>query len=133
MPKRDGHGDCETCGGRCCRYVVVQIDKPTRKIDREEVRWFLAHENVLVYIDHDEKTWNVQFNTPCTHLTKSNRCRIYADRYKVCRDYDTETCEESDGEVDATIFHAPEEYDAWREKMKRKKRRKKGKKRRRGK
>ena len=80
MPKKNGHGDCATCGAKCCRYVVVELDKPTTRLDREEIRWLLAHENILVFIDGDDGSWNVQFNTPCTHLDASNRCTIYHRR-----------------------------------------------------
>jgi Fe-S-cluster containining protein len=123
--KKAGHGDCDTCGAKCCRYVVTEIDKPRRKIDREEIRWFLAHENVIVYYDTDDKTWNVQFMTRCTHLDENNRCRIYGDRFDVCRDYDTETCEASDGELEAVIFNTTEEFDEWWAEKKREKRRRK--------
>jgi hypothetical protein len=129
MPKKEGRGDCATCGAKCCRYVVVELDKPTSKLDREEIRWLLAHENVLVYIDGDDGTWNVQFNTPCTHLGPDNRCTIYRRRFAVCRDHDPETCEASDGEQTDTIFRTTEDFDRWRRAKKaRKRRRKKDKK-----
>jgi len=105
--------DCTQCGGRCCRYIVVEIEKPRAKIDREEIRWFLAHKNVLVYIDDDDKTWNVQFTTPCEHLDEKGRCRIYPRRYDICRDHDPATCEGREGEVADTIFRTTADFDRW--------------------
>jgi len=125
MAKTEGHGDCATCGAKCCRYVVVELDTPTDKIDREEIRWLLAHENVLVYIDGDDGTWNVQFNTPCTHLGPDHKCTIYDRRYAICRDHDPDTCEASDGEQTDIVFHAPEDFDRWRRAEKERKRRRK--------
>ncbi|MFO8012412.1 MAG: YkgJ family cysteine cluster protein [Phycisphaerae bacterium] len=125
MPKEEGHGDCVTCGAKCCRYVVVELDKPTDRIDREEIRWLLAHENVLVYIDGDDGTWNVQFTTPCTHLDAENRCTIYDRRFEICRDHDPETCEASDGEQTDTVFRTTEDFDRWRRARKARKRRRK--------
>ncbi len=125
MPNREGHGDCATCGAKCCRYVVVELDKPTSKIDREEIRWLLAHENVLVYIDGDDGTWNVQFNTPCTHLDADNRCTIYRRRFDICRDHDADTCESSDGEQTDTIFRTTEDFDRWHRAKKARRRRRK--------
>jgi len=112
MSKKEG-GDCTRCGGKCCRYVVVEIDKPRAKIDREEIRWFLAHKNVLVFVDNEDKTWNVQFNTPCEHLDERGRCRIYPRRYDICRDHDPATCEASGGEVAYTVFHTTADFDRW--------------------
>ncbi len=113
MPTKDGHGDCRTCGGRCCRYVVVEIDRPRSKADRDEVRWFLAHENVWVYIDGDDRSWNVQFFTPCRHLDAEGRCRIYRRRFQICREHDTATCEASDGEQTDLVFRTTEDFDRW--------------------
>jgi Fe-S-cluster containining protein len=128
-PGRSQGGQCPTCGAKCCRYVVVEIAKPRDKTDRDEIRWFLSHENVLVFIDHDDNTWNVQFTTPCRHLGKDHRCDIYADRFDVCRSHETETCEASGGEIDAVIFRTAEEYDLWRAATKAKRRERKGKRR----
>ncbi len=129
MRKKTGHGTCDVCAATCCRYVTVEVPKPRRKVDREEIRWFLAHKNVHVYIDSDDGTWNVQFFTPCEHLDGDNRCRIYDRRYDVCREHDPETCEGSDGEVLDTVFRTPDDYDEWRAAKNRKKKGKKGRKR----
>jgi Fe-S-cluster containining protein len=123
--KKQTRGDCATCGAKCCRYVVVELDKPTDRIDREEIRWLLAHENVLVYIDGDDGTWNVQFTTPCTHLDADHRCTVYDRRFDICRDHDAETCESSDGEQTDVIFRTTEDFDRWRRAKKARKRRRK--------
>ena len=124
MPVKQGHRQCETCGAKCCRYITVQIEKPRAKIDVEEVRWFLAHENVSVYIDTDDKSWNVQFLTDCRHLDRNNRCTIYSRRYQICHEHDTEDCEGSEAEAADTVFRNTDEFDAWRKERKAGKRRK---------
>ena len=113
MPAEQGRGDCQTCGAGCCRYVTVEIAKPRAHVDVEEVRWFLAHENVHVYIDADDGSWNVQFHTNCRHLDRWNRCRIYSRRYDICREHDAEDCEASQAEAQDTVFHTTDEFDAW--------------------
>jgi len=125
MPTPEGHGDCTACGALCCRYITIEIEKPTRKADVDEIRWFLAHEDVEVFIEDGD--WYVQVNTRCKHLTTDNRCAIYEDRFQVCRDHDPKECEASDGEVEAVIFRTTEEFDAYwaRKKPRRAKRRKK--------
>jgi len=129
MTTKHGRGDCVTCGARCCRYVVVELDKPTARIDREEIRWLLAHENVSVYVDGDDGTWNVQFATPCRHLDANNRCTIYRRRYEICRDHDPEACEASDGEETDTLFRTTEDFDRWWRAEKARRRRKRQKRR----
>ena len=113
MPAEQGRGDCRTCGAKCCRYVTVEMAKPRAHIDVEELRWFLAHENVRVYIDADDESWNVQFHTPCRHLDGANRCTIYSRRYDICRDHDNKDCETSEAEPTDTMFHTTDEFDAW--------------------
>jgi len=129
MPTKNGRGDCATCGAKCCRYVVVELDTPTARIDREEIRWLLAHENVSAYIDGDDGTWNVQFATPCGYLDENNRCTIYNRRFDICKDHDPETCEDSDGEESDTIFRTTEDFDRWwrAEKARRRRKRRKRK------
>ena len=128
MPTGQGHGDCARCGGKCCRYITIQIDRPTRKVDVDEIRWFLAHHNVEVFIE--DRKWYVQAYNRCKHLTEDNRCAIYEDRFQVCREHGVDECEESDGQVEATIFRTTEEFDAYwsGEKAKRRKGRAQGKK-----
>jgi len=125
MARKEGHGDCAACGAKCCRYVVVELDKPTDRIDREEIRWLLAHEDVTVFIDGDDGTWNVQFKTPCRHLDAENRCTIYRRRYDICRDHEPETCEESGCEETDVLFRTTEDFDRWWRAEKARKRRRK--------
>ncbi len=79
------------CDAKCCRYVAIVIDTPRSKHDFENIRWFVSHENVLVYKDKDGD-WLVEFTTPCKHLDGC-MCSIYEKRPQICRDYDPESCE----------------------------------------
>ncbi len=122
----DGKGDCRICKGRCCTYVVVGIPRPRSKVDVDEIRWFLAHENLQVYIEDGD--WHLQFYTRCTHLTGQGLCDIYEDRFDVCREHDTETCEMSSGKTDETTFTTTEQFDRWWKRHKARNRRKRAKK-----
>ena len=82
---------CDECKGGCCKHVIVEIDVPEEIEDFEEIKWFVAHENVQVYVDEDY-TWNLEFLTPCKFLNDSNKCNIYEKRPDVCRDYSQEEC-----------------------------------------
>jgi Fe-S-cluster containining protein len=80
--------DCTTC----CEYVTIELDEPEKKIDFEEIIWFLMHENIIVYID-EENTWNVEFKTKCKALDEHGLCRIYEERPDICKEYHQDECE----------------------------------------
>ena len=77
---------CRECGGKCCNYIAVELDKPAAKKDYDHIRWYLTHRNVNVFIDHDSK-WYVEFRTPCLEMTGDRKCGIYGIRPSICRDH----------------------------------------------
>ena len=77
---------CKECGGKCCDYVAIEIDRPRKKADYDHIRWYLAHEKVHVFVDH-EKKWYVQFLSTCRHKNKSNKCDIYEERPSICSEH----------------------------------------------
>jgi hypothetical protein len=48
---------CDRCAGLCCRYFALQIDNPKTARHYDDIRWYLMHENVVVYIEN--KKWFV--------------------------------------------------------------------------
>ena len=87
--------ECQACGAKCCQYVAIEIDEPESKNDYNDIRWYLCHKNVWVFIDHDD-SWYVQFNTPCEFLKKDYTCGIYDVRPYICRQHDPSDCEALD-------------------------------------
>jgi Fe-S-cluster containining protein len=81
---------CEGCD-HCCRYVAIEIDKPTTKKDFENIRWYLLHRSISIIIDW-EGAWLIQFDTPCEWL-QDGKCTHYALRPEICREYDPSECE----------------------------------------
>lgn len=77
---------CIACGAKCCRHVATEIDKPTCKRDYDNIRWYLIHENVNVFVDKDGR-WTLEFLTKCQNLLGNNTCIRYTERPKICRDY----------------------------------------------
>jgi len=103
---------CEGCDAKCCRHVTVDIDKPSCKRDYDEVIWFLMHEDVSVFIDHDND-WNVEFQTKCNALV-GELCAAYENRPRLCAEYDTETCvQHGEGPYYIEKWDEPEEFIAW--------------------
>lgn len=81
---------CEGCD-HCCRYVAIEIDRPTTKKDFEHIRWYLLHRSISIIIDWDG-AWLIQFDTQCDWLV-DGRCSHYELRPGICREYDPKECE----------------------------------------
>ena len=89
---RDQFAICtQECGGRCCRYITIEIDAPRSRRDWDCMRWWLAHEGVIV--SKDEDGWNVHVETRCTNLRADNACAIYPHHMDTCEKYDASMCE----------------------------------------
>lgn len=82
---------CDGCNGMCCRYVAIEIDCPEDSEDFENIKWYVSHKNVNVFVNEDDK-WYVEFITPCEFLDEKNLCTIYERRPKICKNYDAEEC-----------------------------------------
>jgi Fe-S-cluster containining protein len=98
---------CDHCTGKCCRYFSLPIDTPTTWDDYDAVRWYLAHGQTLVYVE--KETWYLVVMTRCKYLTRDDRCRIYLNRPKICRDYTTKECEYDEDWSFTQVFETPEQ------------------------
>lgn len=97
---------CTQCA-RCCRYVAVGINAPTRPRYATDILWYLYHEGVSVYRDTDGE-WSVVFETRCRHLGEDLLCGIYEQRPHVCRGFDNRSCEVN--APGGRSFSAPAEF-----------------------
>ncbi len=108
---------CEGCT-KCCDYVALEIDKPETKQDFDEIRWFLLHKDVLVFIDHDD-SWNLQFDTKCEKMKEDGWCNYYEKRPHICRKHSPDNCEKfGEGNSFKTMWKTIEEFDVWMKKNK---------------
>ncbi len=90
---------CKKCTGMCCRYVALPIETPEDKEDYDDIRWYLAHKDITVFVEDGD--WYVNFKTTCRHLsTEDYKCTIYEKRPKICRKYKADDCDFIDGEYD---------------------------------
>jgi uncharacterized protein len=116
---------CDQCAALCCRYFALPIDNPTSRKDIDDIRWYLIHEHVVVFIE--KKQWHVGIMTKCKHLQPDNRCGIYDTRPRICRKYTTDNCDWHGGEYDFDkLFLSADQLmayaDEYLEKLKRKQR-----------
>ncbi len=89
--KLDNCKTCEGCPAKCCKYVAMEIDTPEEKSDFENIRWYVSHKNIIVYVEKDG-TWNIEFQTPCEHLDSNWKCTIYEKRPEICKKYEHDEC-----------------------------------------
>ena len=92
MSSKDQFTICtQECGGRCCRYITVEVASPRSHDDWDEMRWWLAHEGVIV--SKDEDGWQLHIESRCSNLRADNACAIYPHHMDTCEDYDASNCE----------------------------------------
>lgn len=90
---------CDKCNGLCCRYFALPIETPEDKGDYDDIRWYLCHEDVTVFVEDGD--WYLNVKNKCRHLTgKDYRCAIYDKRARICRRYRHSDCDFVEGEYD---------------------------------
>jgi len=110
--KMVGKNPCDGCD-LCCRHVAVEIDAPETEKEYDQIRWFLLHENVWVFIDNDD-SWNMQVNNKCKKLKEDGWCGYYEKRPIICREYSSENCERNgDGDSFKIMWKSLEEFNEW--------------------
>jgi Fe-S-cluster containining protein len=102
---------CGGCTALCCSYFALEIDAPDEPDDFENLRWYIIHEDVQIFVDDD--SWYLQLNRKCTWLD-GNRCGNYENRPQICRDYTDELCD-FDGPQSDLTFKNIKELEAYRD------------------
>lgn len=103
---------CEHCTGMCCCYLALPIDAPEDREEFDDIRWYLLHEGVSVFVEDNE--WYLYVAADCRHLGADFCCGIYATRPRICRQYTTENCDYHSGEYGwEHHFTCPEHLDEY--------------------
>jgi uncharacterized protein len=89
--KKENEKNCDGCAGMCCKYVAIEIDAPEDLNDFENIKWYVCHKNINVFISEDNE-WFVEFLTPCKFLNENGFCNNYDNRPLICREYSQENC-----------------------------------------
>jgi len=93
---------CEKCTGLCCRYFALPIETPEDREDYDDIRWYLCHKDVTVFVEDGD--WYINIKNKCRHLSeKDYKCKIYETRPRLCRGYTTDNCDFSEGEYDYSL------------------------------
>ncbi len=83
---------CDTCGGACCRFVVVAIGELTA----DQRRW-AEMRGPVDFAYKGAFLWRLP--VACQNLAEDGMCRIYASRPDVCREFEVggELCKKARG------------------------------------
>jgi len=106
-------GQCEKCTGLCCRYFALPIETPKTREDYDDIRWYLCHEDISIFIEDGD--WYLSVNGKCRHLSEKNHeCLIYDRRPKICRKYRHKNCDAVVGGYDYELhFTSDREMDEY--------------------
>ncbi len=103
---------CEHCTAVCCGYVALPVDKPKTPSDFDDIRWYLLHEGISVFVEDGD--WYICISARCRKVTADSRCGIYADRPRVCRKYSEDECDYHSGDYGwEQHFTCPEHLAAY--------------------
>ena len=90
---------CDRCTGLCCRYFALPIETPDTRDDFDDIRWYLCHKDITVFVEDGD--WYVNVKNKCRHLSETDyRCDIYGRRPQICRKYKHSDCDFVEGEYD---------------------------------
>ena len=104
------HVPCTQCA-KCCTYVAVGINAPTRPRYATDILWYLYHDGVSVHREEDGQ-WSVVFETRCSHLERDLLCGVYEERPHICRSFDDTSCEVN-APTGGQSFTSPAEFLAY--------------------
>ena len=91
--------DCAKCTGLCCRYFALPIETPEDKEDYDDIRWYLCHKDVTIFVEDGD--WYLNIKNKCKYLSpKDYKCKIYNKRPRICRGYTVKDCDMTEGEYD---------------------------------
>ena len=83
---------CNKCDGLCCRYFAFPIEDPEDWDDFDDIRWYLCHENIDIFLEDGD--WYMNVRNKCKHLSEKNyKCDMYEKRPKICRGYKMADCD----------------------------------------
>ena len=97
--KKTKTNPCDKCNGACCRYLALPIETPEDKEDYDDIRWYLCHEGITVFVEDGD--WYINIENKCRHLRETDyKCDIYETRPKICRGYSADKCDLIEGEYE---------------------------------
>ena len=98
---------CEKCTGLCCRYFALPIETPEDWDDYDDIRWYLCHEDITVFLEDGD--WYINVKNKCKYLSeKDYKCGIYDKRPIICRGYKTDDCDFTSNDYDYELHFTDE-------------------------
>ncbi len=101
---------CGDCPAACCHDLTINIKKPRTNYDLECLMWQINYDTVAVYVRN--RRWHLLVKGACQYLGDDHLCKIYEDRFDLCRDHKPPHCEWFDQWYDF-MFTDPKELEAY--------------------
>jgi len=101
---------CDRCTGLCCRYFALPIEIPETREDYDDIRWYLCHEGVSVFVEDGD--WYINIENKCRKLDRENRCAVYTQRPRLCRDYSEDACDFVEGQYEYELHFTDDQQMA---------------------
>jgi len=99
---------CKKCTALCCRYFALPIETPHTKKDYDDIRWYLCHKDVTVFVEDGD--WYINIKNKCRYFSeKDYRCKIYDKRPGICSNYTVKDCDATEGEYDYQLHFTSDE------------------------
>jgi Fe-S-cluster containining protein len=90
----------------------LPIDTPKNKRDFDDMRWYILHENIAVFVEDGD--WYIQIHNACRNILPDGRCADYERRPAICREYTTSECDYHIGDEGASLyFDSPDALEAY--------------------
>jgi Fe-S-cluster containining protein len=99
---------CVDCPALCCHDLTTPIDRPRKREDIDDLRWYLHYTHVHVAIVR--RQWHIVYEGRCRYLDDDNLCTIYETRPEKCRTHGPPVCEKFNVWYDYWI-DTPEELE----------------------
>jgi len=94
---------CKKCTGLCCRYFALPIEDPEDWDDFDDIRWYLCHENITIFVEDGD--WYLNVKNKCNYLSENDyRCENYDMRPKICRGYEMDSCDYTGEDYDYELY-----------------------------
>jgi len=90
--KKEKKNLCDQCSGLCCRYIALPIETPETRKDYDDIRWYLCHEHISVFVEDGD--WYISVKNVCKYLCpETSKCLMYKNRPAICRQHKASGCE----------------------------------------
>jgi len=102
---------------RACRepygdFLTVPLETPEDWADFDDIRWYLAHERVSVFVWQGD--WYLRVHNKCRYLSRTDRvCQIHRKKPSICRTQKRAYDHDATADTSELYFHNDRQTEEW--------------------